>query len=105
MSNKVLQINNLTKYYGNIPALENFSLTVNKGNVYGLLGPNGSGKTTTLSILLGIIKAGSGSFQWFENSFDNNSKKKVGSLIETPNFYPYLSAVQNLKIICDVEEY
>ena len=63
----VLSINNLTKYYSGLCAVNNLSINIEKGSVFGILGPNGSGKTTTLGVVLGIINASSGDFSWFEN--------------------------------------
>ncbi|MBS1638827.1 MAG: ATP-binding cassette domain-containing protein [Bacteroidetes bacterium] len=94
---QILSVNNLSKQYGKIHALNNVSFNVPKGCVYGILGPNGSGKTTTLGIILDILKANTGNFLWFEDN-PQNHKTKIGSLLETPNFYHYLSAVNNLKI-------
>lgn len=102
----VLQINQLSKNYGSIKAVNQLSLTVEKGNVYGILGPNGSGKTTTLGIILGIIHQNSGSYKWFEGKYGNNAiaRSKMGALLETPNFYPYLNAVDNLDIIAHIKK-
>lgn len=98
MSAEVLSINNLVKHYGNIKALDDVSFSVPKGCVFGILGPNGSGKTTTLGIILNVLKQTNGSFSWFGMSSNTAVRKKIGSLLETPNFYHYLSAVDNLKI-------
>lgn len=73
------------------------------GQVFGLLGPNGSGKTTTLSVLMGIVKQSSGNFTWFGNEHGKNYHRFIGALIETPNFYPYLTALQNLKITARIK--
>lgn len=103
----ILEINNLSKRYGKIQAVKELSLTVEKGMVYGILGPNGSGKTTTLSVISGILKPQTGSFRWFEQGASKWLYRKIGSLIEVPNFFPYLSLCQNLKIhslIKDVPE-
>jgi ABC-2 type transport system ATP-binding protein len=94
----VLSIQNISKNYGSIQALNNVSFEVPQGSVFGILGPNGSGKTTMLSIILDILSARIGSFQWFGQSSSPESRKKIGSLLETPNFYHYLSAVDNLNI-------
>jgi len=94
----ILEINNLSKRYGKIQAVKELSLTVEKGMVYGILGPNGSGKTTTLSVISGILKPQTGSFRWFEQESSKWLSRKIGSLIEIPNFFPYLSLYHNLKI-------
>jgi ABC-2 type transport system ATP-binding protein len=98
MSSPVLSITNLAKHYGNIKALNGISFSVPKGCVFGILGPNGSGKTTTLGIILDVLKANSGSYQWFGKASGPDTRKQIGSLLETPNFYHYLSAIDNLKI-------
>ena len=103
MSN-ILSIQNLSKQYGQRVVLNNFTLTVEKGSVYGLLGPNGSGKTTTLSILLDVIPQNAGSYEWFGQSNNHQARKKIGSLLESPNFYSYLSAERNLMIAADIKE-
>jgi len=100
----VLQINGLTKTYGKIKALQDLSLTIEAGNVYGILGPNGSGKTTTLGIVLGILKQDSGSYTWFDGEFGEHSRMKIGAILETPNFFPYLSAVKNLDIVRHIKK-
>jgi len=99
----VLEINNLTKSYGRIKALSDFSLKVFPGEIFGILGPNGSGKTTTLGILLDILKADSGNFFWFGETPSEKHRQRIGSLLETPLFYPHLSAVNNLRIIADIK--
>jgi len=96
---EVLKITGLTKKYGSLFAIKDLSLNIKKGNVFGILGPNGSGKTTTLSIVTGIIHANQGDFQWFGEKPKPSSYQRIGTLIETPNFYPYLSLYNNLKII------
>jgi len=98
-----LEIHNLHKQYGPITALNNFSLQVEEGNIFGILGPNGSGKTTTLGIVLGIIKANSGSYTWFDNRYGKNARKNIGALLETPNFYPFLNAEDNLDIVAHIK--
>jgi ABC-2 type transport system ATP-binding protein len=100
----VLSINNLSKRYGRIQAVDNLSLEVKKGQVFGILGPNGSGKTTTLSVILELIKANNGSYQWFGVIPTKESRKRIGSVIESPNFFPYLSPVLNLRIVADIKD-
>jgi len=94
----VLTLNGITKFYGSIRALNNVSFEVPQGSVFGILGPNGSGKTTLLSIVLDVLKANSGNFLWFGHPGSPEQRRKIGSLLETPNFYHYLSAIDNLKI-------
>ena len=98
----ILSIEGISKSYGNIQALQNVSYEVPKGAVFGLLGPNGSGKTTMLSIILDVLKANTGTFNWFGKPGSPETRKRIGSLLETPNFYHYLSAVDNLKITCAI---
>ena len=102
--NKVLEINQLTKKFGSFTAVNNVSFSVEKGNVYGLLGPNGSGKSTTLGMILNVINPTAGSWKWFDKEPDNDSLKKIGAIIESPKFYPYLSAEKNLEIVADIKE-
>ena len=99
----VLQINNLTKKYSKITALDNLNLTIEAGNIYGLLGPNGSGKTTTLGIILGILAKTSGSYEWFDGQYGDKYRMRIGAILETPNFYPYLYAKKNLEIVQDIK--
>ena len=94
----VLTLNGITKFYGKIRALNNVSFEVPEGSVFGVLGPNGSGKTTLLSIILDVLKANKGNYLWFGHVGSPDQRKKIGSLLETPNFYHYLSAMDNLKI-------
>lgn len=99
----VLQINDVLKTYGKITAVNNLHLTVQRGDVYGILGPNGSGKTTTLGIILGIIRMDKGSFSWFDNQYGSKARIRIGTLLETPNFYPYMDADQNLEIVAHIK--
>ncbi len=94
----VLQVQDLKKSYGKIQALKGVSFEIPQGAVFGLLGPNGSGKTTMLSIILDVLNADSGTYSWFGKPASPDLRKQIGSLLETPNFYHYLSAVNNLKI-------
>ena len=101
----ILSIKNLDKKFGKIHAVNNLSFDIQKGNVYGILGPNGSGKSTTLGIILNVVNKTSGSFSWFGGALTtHNALKKVGAIIERPNFYPYMTATQNLKLVCKIKE-
>lgn len=101
---KVLTISGLQKNYGKIHAVNDLSLSVEKGSVYGILGPNGSGKTTTLAILLGVVNSNGGSFSWFGNDNSKNDRKRIGAILEQPLFYPYLTAEKNLQIVASIKE-
>ena len=100
---EILSIQGLSKSYKNVRAIRNLDLQISEGQAYGILGPNGSGKTTTLSIVTGIIKQDAGLFRWFNEVPEASQRRSIGSLIETPHFYPYLNLVKNLKIICDIK--
>lgn len=100
----VLKIENLSKRYGSLLALDGLNLTCEKGNVYGLLGPNGSGKTTTLGIILGILSKDEGSYEWFDGQYGEKARMHIGAILETPNFYPYLNADKNLEIVSIIKE-
>jgi ABC-2 type transport system ATP-binding protein len=100
---EILQINNLCKDYGHIKAVNQLSLTVKRGEVFGLLGPNGSGKTTTLGIILGVLFQTSGEFTWFGEKPSAAQRKKLGAVLEMPNFYPYLGGTNNLKIVAQIK--
>lgn len=101
---QILQTNNLSKSYGKIKALQSLNFSVSKGEVTGILGPNGSGKTTTLGIILSILKQDTGDFIWFEGKYGEHHRRKIGAVLETPNFYPYLNADQNLEIVAKIKE-
>lgn len=94
----VLSLSQITKFYGPLRALNQVSFSVPEGSVFGILGPNGSGKTTLLSIILDVLKANNGNFLWFGQPGSPAQRRKIGSLLETPNFYHYLSAIDNLKV-------
>lgn len=100
----ILQLNHLHKKFGSIHAVNDLSFSIEKGNVYGILGPNGSGKSTTLGIVLNVVNATSGDFNWFDGTINTHEAlKKVGAIIERPNFYPYMSATQNLQLVCKIK--
>ena len=101
---EVLKFENVTKKYGKVLALNNLSLSIPKGSIYGILGPNGSGKTTALGIALGVIRQNEGGYSWFGQPSSDKARKQIGALLETPNFYPYLSAEQNLKVAAAIKE-
>ena len=101
----ILTITNLNKIYGRkIHAVKNLSFEIKKGNVYGILGPNGSGKSTTLGITLNVVNKTAGDYKWFDGTMETHEAlKKVGAIIERPNFYPYMTAEENLKLVCKIK--
>lgn len=101
---KVLTTKNLTKRYGRITAVDNLSIEVDKGSVFGILGPNGSGKTTTLGMILDVINKTHGEYFWFGKPGSKEHRKNIGAILETPVFYPYLSGEKNLEIVADIKE-
>lgn len=101
----ILSIKNLNKRFGSVQALKNVSFEIQKGNVYGILGPNGSGKSTTLGIVLNVVNKTSGEYSWFGGTMQTHEAlKKVGAIIERPNFYPYMTAKENLELVCKIKD-
>ncbi len=99
----ILTIENLSKNYGGVKALKNVSFSVPEGTVFGILGPNGSGKTTLLGIVMDILKATEGNYSWMGQQHSDQIRKQIGTLLETPNFYHYLSAEDNLRIAAKIK--
>ena len=101
----ILTITNLNKVYNKyVHAVKNLSLDIQKGNVYGILGPNGSGKSTTLGIVLNVVNKTSGEYSWFGGKVQtHDALRKVGAIIERPNFYPYMTAKENLELVCKIK--
>jgi len=100
----VLTTQNLHKQYGKITAVDQLNLSIDHGTVFGLLGPNGSGKTTTLGMILGVTRPTGGSFHWFGEEANHQQRKEIGAILEKPNFYPTFSAHKNLQIACKIKE-
>ena len=102
--NNILSISNLTKKFGYLTAVDDLSFTIKRGSIYGILGPNGSGKSTTLGMILNVVNKTTGHYNWFDGVLNTHQAlKKVGAIIERPNFYPYMSAYQNLKLVCKIK--
>ena len=99
----VLSTQGISKKYGRINALNNFNIEIKKGTVHGLLGPNGSGKTTFLALILDVIKPTAGDYKWFDGDTSHENRKKIGSILEHPVFYPYMTGYQNLEIAAKIK--
>ena len=100
-SSPAISASGLTRRYGSFTAVDNVSLTIQKGEIYGFLGLNGAGKTTTIRMLLGMIKPGAGSVALFGERVSPDSLniwQKVGYMVETTHHYPDLSVRENLEI-------
>lgn len=101
----ILTVDNLSKNYGQVRALKNVSFTVPEGTVFGILGPNGSGKTTMLGTVIDILKPTAGSYQLFDETPNASHRRQMGTLLETPNFYHYLSGIKNLEIAAEIKQH
>lgn len=99
----VLKVENLSKNYKSVKALQSVSFSVPEKTVFGILGPNGSGKTTLLGIVMDVLKASSGTYSWMGEEGSSAQRKRIGTLLETPNFYHYLSAEANLRIAAKIK--
>jgi ABC-2 type transport system ATP-binding protein len=105
MKQTLLELDGLSKSFGRLKAVDQLTFTLKKGYSYGLLGPNGSGKSTTLGMILNVVNPTSGSFSWYEGVLSTQQAlKKIGAIIERPNFYPYMTALQNLQLICKIKQ-
>ncbi|MGM0634931.1 MAG: ABC transporter ATP-binding protein [Bacteroidota bacterium] len=101
----ILKVNQLTKKFGKLTAVNQLNFEIKKGNVYGILGPNGSGKSTTLGMVLNVVNVTAGSFEWFGGGVEtHDALKKVGAIIESPNFYPNMSAKENLQLVAKIKQ-
>ena len=97
----MLQVNNLSKQFDTLKAVNDLSFTVNEGDVYGFLGQNGAGKSTTIRMLLTLIKPSAGEINIFGQSIlhhRNEVLSQIGAIIERPDLYKYLTAYDNLSI-------
>jgi ABC-2 type transport system ATP-binding protein len=98
----IIQTINLCKQFDKFTAVNELNLTVYKGDIYGFLGPNGAGKSTTIRMLMGLIFPSSGNIEIFEKELKNNREyvlSRIGAIIEKPDFYNYLTAIQNLEML------
>ena len=99
----ILSLEKIYKNYGSVQALKGVSFNVPKGSVFGILGPNGSGKTTMLGIIMDILKPTSGTYKLLGEVPSEIHRRQIGTFLETPNFYHYLSAERNLNIAAAIK--
>lgn len=100
MSDCILKTRQLTKRFGSFTAVDRLDVTVNRGDIFGLVGKNGAGKTTLLKMISGLSLPTAGELELFGQTSSgglNEARSRTGCIIETPNFFPYLSAERNLE--------
>lgn len=103
--NKVVEVNNLTKYFGKKKVLDDISFSLEEGQILGFIGPNGAGKTTTIKLILGLQRINSGSVSINGYDIKKDFKKaisRVGAIVESPDLYMYISGMDNLKLIANM---
>jgi ABC-2 type transport system ATP-binding protein len=101
----VLEVVELTKQYGSRLAVDRLTFAVCRGEIFGFLGPNGAGKTTSIAMILGLLAPSAGSVRILGRPLtrgDTSALRRVGAIVETPAFYPYLSAYDNLRVLAGV---
>ena len=96
----MIRLKKISKSFKENKALDNLTLSVDSGEIYGLLGANGAGKSTTLNLLLGFIKAESGSIEILDSEKKKINKDQIGYIPENVNLYPYLTGKENLDYFC-----
>ena len=107
LSMAVIKVENISKNFGTLKAVDNLSFEVEAGQVFGFLGQNGSGKSTTIRMLLSLIHPSSGSIELFGKSIQKNRAsilEQVGAIIERPDLYPYLTATEHLQLFAKVRK-
>ena len=103
----ILKVENISKHFGNLKAVDELSFEVAAGEVFGFLGQNGSGKSTTIRMLLSLIHPTSGTIELLGKSLQkerNQILEQVGAIIERPDLYPYLSAREHLQLFAKVRK-
>ena len=96
MEQVILKTNHLTKRYGHRAVVENLSMTIYKGDIYGFIGKNGAGKTTLIRMVTGLAAPSDGSIQLFGNGSLLEGRRRIGTVIEAPAFYPGMTARENI---------
>ena len=104
---EIIKVENISKCFGAIKAVDELSFKVEQGQVFGFLGQNGSGKSTTIRMLLSLIYPSAGNIELFGKSLENNREillEQVGAIIERPDLYPYLSALEHLQLFSKIRK-
>ncbi len=105
MANRMLEVKNLYKSFGDKQILDDVTIDVAPGDVFGFLGPNGAGKTTTVRVILGLVRPDRGTITINGYGIRDNFKQAislVGAVVETPKFYPFLSGYQNIALTANL---
>ena len=105
MSETVLELKNVSKYFGSTKIIDNISLEVKMGEIYGFLGPNGAGKTTTIKMILGLLSIDEGTI--LINGYDRKKSfekamENIGGIVENPDMYDYMTGRENLKLFARI---
>lgn len=98
MNELVIKTQDLCKKYRNHYVVDHINMTIKKGDIYGFIGRNGAGKSTTLKMITGMIQPTQGTIQYFGSHRDERTSRRIGALIETPGLYPHLNAYDNMDI-------
>lgn len=95
--NTVIKMRDISKRKGNVEILKHFNMTVYQNDIYGFIGENGAGKSTTMKIIMSLIKETQGQLELFDSTNNQQNRSRIGAIIENPVFYPYMTAYENLK--------
>ena len=95
----IIKTQGLRKTFGTQVAIESLSLTINKGDIYGFLGLNGAGKSTTLRLLMGLLRPDAGQIELFGENSNRRQLSRIGAMVESPSFYGHLSGTRNIELL------
>ena len=97
MNNTVIKLRDISKKRGQTEILNHLNMTVYQKDIYGFIGQNGAGKSTTMKIIMSLIKETQGQLELFDSLDNQINRSRIGAIIENPAFYPYMTAYENLK--------
>lgn len=97
MNNTVIKLRDISKKRGQTEILNHLNMTVYQKDIYGFIGQNGTGKSTTMKIIMSLIKETQGQLELFDSLDNQINRSRIGAIIENPAFYPYMTAYENLK--------